>query len=248
MRLPALFALAALVGLAACDSAKVSELTGAKPATTQIAAACPPAAAAPACPPVRPAMAPEAARPAVAAAGALVAQPAPAVHRIQSHAKARAWAHRHRVKQVRHVVAVKHRHAAQPPVRHFAYAGGYTGDEAYVERRDAHPPVYAHPDEAYGQHVRRYERRDESYAQDRYGYERRDSGHAPYLDERRDDGRDTYRYERREGSVERSESASSYERREGGYVSSGSYGDDCNCRPQAAGRDRQGFLTWPGKR
>ncbi len=48
MRLPALFALAALVGLAACDSAKVSELTGAKPATTQIAAACPPAGAAPA--------------------------------------------------------------------------------------------------------------------------------------------------------------------------------------------------------
>jgi uncharacterized membrane protein YgcG len=166
------------------------------------------------------------------------------------------------VKAERHVVVVRRHHAAQPPVRHFAYAGGYTGDETYVERHDdrrhAHPPVYAHPDEAYGQQGRRYERRDEGYAQDRYGYERRDSGHAPYVDERRDHGRDAYRYERREGSVERSESSSSYERREGGYssgsvsgggyVSGGSYGEDCNCRPQAAGRDRQGFLTWPGKR
>jgi hypothetical protein len=256
MRLPALFALAALVGLSACDSAKVSELTGAKPAATQIAAACPPAATAPAaCPPAQPAMAPEAAKPAPAAA----APAAPAPQRIQSHAKTRAWAQRHHVRQVqqtRHVV-MKRRHAAPPPVRRFAYAGGYTGEasapprgETYVERRYerryVRPPVYARPDETYGRQTYRSERREDGYAQDNYRYERRESGHAPYVDERR------------EGSVERSGSSSSYEHREsssssggyasGGYVSGGGYSDDCNCRPQAAGRDRQGFLTWPGKR
>lgn len=263
MRLPALFALAALVGLTACDSAKVSELTGAKPATTQIAAACPPAATvAPACPPAQPAMPPEAAKPAPAAATTTV-NPAPVVHRVRSHAKPHAWPQRHRVIQVRKVA----HHRARQPVRHFVYAGGYTGetsrrDERYGERQDdrryVRPPVHARPDEGRGQHAYRYERREEGYAQDGYRYEQRETGHAPYVDERRDDGRGAYRYEHREGSVERSGSSSSYERREGGYssssasgggyVSGGSYGDDCNCRPQAAGRDRQGFLTWAGKR
>jgi hypothetical protein len=229
MRLPALFALAALVGLSACDSAKVSELTGAKPATTQIAAACPPAAtAAPACPPAQPAMAPEAAKPAPVAA-AIPASAKPAAHPIQSHAKARAWAQRHR--QVKQVRAVKHHHAAKPPVRRFAYA------ERHYEHRYVRPPVYARPDDGYGRQA--------------YSYERREDGYAPYVDERRDD--QAYRYEHREGSMERSGSSSSYEHRESGYssggsVSGGGYGDDCNCRPLAAGRDRQGFLTWPGKR
>jgi uncharacterized membrane protein YgcG len=261
MRLPALFALAALVGLSACDSAKVSELTGAKPAPTQIAAACPPAATAPACPPAQPAMAPEVAKPAPAAA------PAPgAPQRIQSHAKARTWAQRRHVRQVKQTrqVVVKRHHAVQPPVRHFAYAGGYTGEasasprgEAYVarhhERHYVHPPVYARPNEADVRQAYRYERRDDGYAQDNYRYERRESGHAPYVDERRDDGREAYRYERREGSVERGGSSYESGSSSSGYsssgdVSGGGYGDDCNCRPQAAGRDRQGFLTWPGKR
>jgi hypothetical protein len=253
MRLPALFALAALVGLSACDSAKVSELTGAKPATTQIAAACPPAATvAPTCPPAQPAMAPEAAKPAPVVAPGPAAAPAPAAHRVKSHAKARAWAQRHHVRQVKQQ---RHARAHQPPVRRFNYAGGYTGaapqGETYVERRHerhyGHPPVYARPDEGYGQHAYRYERREDGYAQDDYRYERRESGHPPYVDERADDR--AYRYERREGSMERSGSSSSYESgySSGGYVSGG-YVDDCNCRPQAAGRDRQGFLTWPGKR
>lgn len=256
MRLHALFALAALVGLSACDSAKVSELTGAKPATTQIAAACPPATI-PVCPPAQPAMAPEAAKPApppVVAPATPVAA-APAAQRLKGHAKARAWAQHHRLRQVKHP-ARPHR---QPPVRRFHYAGGYTGEasrnEAYVERREERH--YARPDEAYGrQHAYRDARREDGYAQDDYRYERRESGHAPYVDERGDDR--AYRYERHEGSMERSGSSSSYEHREsgyssggyssGGYVSGGGLVDDCNCRPQAAGRDHQGFLTWPGKR
>jgi hypothetical protein len=245
MRLPALFALAALVGLSACDSAKVSELTGAKPAPTQIAAACPPATTvAPVCPPAQPAMAPEAGKPAQPAAVA----PA-AVARIQPIARTHAPAQRRRLKVAHHPVAPRPHPA--PPVRRFAYAGGYTGEtsrgEAHLERhgRRHHPQAYARPDEAYAY---RYERHEDGYARDGDREERREAWHAPYVDEGRDDG--AYRYEHHESSMERG--GSSYEHRESGYSSdnsaAGGYADDCNCRPQAAGRDRQGFLTWPGKR
>jgi hypothetical protein len=52
---------------------------------------------------------------------------------------------------------------------------------------------------------------------------------------------DAYRYERREEGYSSSHQSSS------SYSAGGMAPDDCDCRPQAAGRDRQGFLTWPGK-
>ena len=252
MRLPALLAFAALAGLTACDSAKVSELTGAKPPAPQAAAtqptACPPAPN-PACPSAvatAPSMAPEPAKTAP-----VVAAPTPKARRI-------AWA-APRAHHVRRTAGHRARAMARAPVRHNAYAGGYIAeaapphgrgrhDEAYAGRRYGrhyeHPPVYARPDEGYDRRAYAYERREEGSEQGGYRYERRESGHPPYVDdrayryERRDDAREGYRYERREEGYSSSrESLSSYS----------SDGADCNCRPQAAGRDRQGFLTWPGK-
>ncbi|HEX5380546.1 MAG TPA: hypothetical protein VFW47_18355 [Phenylobacterium sp.] len=265
MRLPTLIALAALAGLAACDSAKRSELTGTRPepATAQIAAAptagpqavaCPPTPA-PACPPAAPAMAPEAAK-----VPAAVPAAAAKVRRVKAHRAA--W--RAPAPRARHV---HHRAATMPPVRHYAYAGGYTGRPApapdahhggghmggHHMGRFVHPPVYARPGDSYGrdeQYSRSesYERRDEG-VEGGYRYERRegDYDHAPYVEERREERRDGYAYERRESGSEHG--AWRYERRESGYSSGGGgvRPDDCDCRPQAAGRDRMGFLTWPGK-
>jgi hypothetical protein len=251
MRLPALIALAALVGLAACDSAKVSELTGAKPPAPQ-AAACPPTPN-PACPSVvavPPSMPPE--------AGASLPAAVPPTAAV-AKARRAAWT-APRPQHVRRAVVHRARvAAAHAPVRHNAYAGGYVGesapprghgrhDGAYAERRYKHPPVYARPDEDYDRRAYAYERREEGSDQGGYRYERRESsGHAPYVDdqayryEHREDAREAYRYERREEGYSSSHESS------GGSYSTGGAALDCNCRAQAAGRDRQGLLTWPGK-
>lgn len=241
MRLPAIFALAALAGLAACDRAKVNELTGAKPpVAATVPAACPPAVA-PACPPAQPAMPPEAAKappPAapVSAHGAKVRRAALAKPLAARHAK-RVVAHR------RHIAT------RLPPVTRNAYAGGYTGEDGGYGEHRRYEHRYARPDEAYERQERYYDRREDGY--DRYTFERREDGHPPYVEERNLDryGHEAYRYDRREGSQD----GYSYERPES-YASGGGHAlpppprpDDCDCQPRAAGRDRQGFLTWPGK-
>lgn len=242
MRLPALFALAALAGLAACDSAKVNELTGAKPPVAATApAACPPTTA-PACPPAQPVMPPEAAK------APLPPAAAPAHHAKISRA---AWTKPHAARHARRAVA--HHATHLPPVTRNAYAGGYTGETAEYREHRHHERRYARPDEApaqaYDRQERYYDRREDGY--DRYTFERREEGHAPYVEERDFDryGNEAYRYERREGGQD----GYRYERHEA-YSSGGGRvlpppprPDDCDCRPQAAGRDRQGFLTWPGK-
>ena len=279
MRLPALIiAAAALAGLAACDSNKMSELTGAKPAQTvaiggrpavtagapAATSTCPPNTT-PACLPAQPALAPEAPK----AAPKAVAGPA----RHWARPRHVAWRggsahHGRKTVIVRRVIITETR---LPPVRHYGYVGEPEGlpyaraPHGYVERhyeRRYGPPPHMYgppPPPAYGeQEYREGRRADGSYERDyRYEHHEVTPPHGVYVEERRDDrygGGQAYSYQRQETgrsdySYERRESSSSV----GAYISggrdSGAYGhpDDCDCRPQAAGRDRQGFLTWPGK-
>jgi len=126
----------------------------------------------------------------------------------------------------------------RPVVERHVYA------DTYVERTLPPPREYARPSQdRYAEtHVLRQDS-DEA----RYRYERESSDQGGRYDQG-----DRYSggasYERRESSHSSgggygssSSSSSSYER---GY----DQGGDCGCRTPAAGRDRQGFLTWPGKR
>lgn len=279
MRLSALLALVALTGLAGCDSAKMSELTGAKPQAAQTVAiggrpavtgptACPPSPQ-PACPPAQPAMAPEAPKAALPAA---TAGAAPAKHWAKPRHiawraghPARPMARRHDRVIVKKVVIVRE---VAAPVRHNAYADGYV--EHHYERRFvtpppaygpppphyvAPPPAYRGPPPAYGRddddrRAQGYERhesydgRAEGYGREEH-YERVVPPHGVYVEEHRDDrygGHQAYAYQRSESERE------SYSYRESGSAN-GAYSrpDDCGCQTQAAGRDRRGFLTWPGK-
>lgn len=269
MRPTTLIALTALLGLTACDASKMNAPLGAKPAS---AGACP-ATPAPACPPAQGGtqvaakpmtMEPEGTAPTVGTPNTAVRQAA--------------WAsppqHRHIVRHVRKVVAHK---SAPARVHRNVYAGGYTGErmtsdasQDYVERRtyERHyetPRVYVAPEVIYEHQG--YAARESRPMPPRYEYQApAPMPPAPYVAPRHETYVETRHYEqpappprvierrvyREVAPVYRYESREQVNpptlHRYAEPPRRPVVDDDCRCETQAAGRDRQGFLTWPGKR
>lgn len=281
MRLTSLLPFIALLGLAACDSAKVAALTGAKPApTTASGAACSPnplPACAPAPGAAPAAMAPEGDKVAVApgdagqamtGAGAGAAATAAddrftstaattgasrvntayaaASHR---HTYTRRAVHRTQTAKARKVVVVRKNY--------------YIRDTRYVT---VDRPVYQQPPQVIYEQPRRaeiYVDREIDRTSSAYGrqvYNRYEHSAGPPVVYR-----GLYRQEQRAYSGARREGYA-YHQSGYGYQSGGGYqaqgyqghgyqaqgyqaqGADCRCTgTPAAGRDRDGYLTWPGK-
>lgn len=231
MRLSLLIPAVALLALSACDAPSRP-----KTAAVSVPVQNPNCPSTPlTCPPATP----------VAAPAAKVAAP----HSTPAKTKAR-----------RHPPVVR-KVAARRPVRVYARpditAEGLLPPHPlpYVpEGPMAGPPHYAHP---YARHSEGYRggQRGAPYRPDRgdrdhYAYDEEYRGQA-YRRGYRDGYANAERGGRRGGEAyeERREGGSYSERSESYSERRAYYGDDCDCRapPQAAGRDRYGFLTWPGK-
>lgn len=250
MRLLHLAPIAALLSLTACDSAKLADLTGAKPAPPP---ACSPNPA-PACAPgqtaqtvqIAPSMTPEADRNAPAEAQVKATAINPPVTRTISH---RAM---HRYSSHRHVG--RHGWAQARPI--IVRKVIIIHEHRYVRDEDHSRHVYVNrPEEPmYEDHYDQGERggatsRDEgddgySYRQDRR--EDHDVRPPPVV------------YQRHYAPQPQDQGVVRHEQHGAGYGTSGSsYRQesrvmvaapvDCHCLSPAAGRDRAGFLTWPGK-
>ena len=266
MRPTTLIALSALLGLTACDASKMNAPLGAKPAVASVGAC--PATPAPACPPTQVATKPLTMEP--EGSGLAVGTQNTGVR----HA---AWVSPPRSHHAaRHTRKVVVRNSAPARVHRNVYAGGYTGQDVtvregvaqdYVERRtyERHyetPRVYVAPEVIYEhqgyaerdmpQHYEYHQPaqppaapyvapRRETYVETRH-YEQ--PAPPPRVIERRAyrEVEPTYRYEGRE-QINPSIMHRYVEPPRRPVVE-----DDCRCESQAAGRDRQGFLTWPGKR
>ncbi|OYU68783.1 MAG: hypothetical protein CFE28_01495 [Alphaproteobacteria bacterium PA2] len=286
MRLTPLLPLIALLGLAACDSAKVAALTGAKPVpTTASGAACTPnplPACAPAPGAAPAAMAPEGDKVAVATgdagqamtgAGANTAATtaddrfastaatnstsrvntayAAANHR---HTYTRRAVHRTQTAKARKVVVVRKNY--------------YIRDTRYVTvDRPVYQPqpqvIYEQPRRAEVYVDREIDRTSSAYGRQVYNRYEHSAGPPVVY-------RGLYRQEQRAYSGARREGYA-YHQSGYGYQSGGGYqgqghqtqgyqahgyqaqgyqaqGADCRCTgTPAAGRDRDGYLTWPGK-
>jgi hypothetical protein len=245
MRLRAVLPLAVFLALAACDSKGPPKIASAQAAN--------PAPAAPATP------APADAAPA-AAASACPSQPTapvcPPTAKIKAPGKPVTIAKGHKV-----------RNLAKAPghAEHRRYARVERPTKHHVEREyarvdpNAYAPAPPSDDHVYG----RVERGEESYdGRRRYAEEReaarreeiaRYEAHREAM-RREEWRRDAWRREemrRREYAARRAyEERESYSVRESYAYSSSGYGDGRGgcCVSPAAGRDADGFLTWPGKR
>ena len=282
MRLTSLLPFIALLGLTACDSAKVAELTGAKPAATAACTPSPVPTCAPA-PGVAPtAMAPEgdkgaqvgtqvetttqAAPPSEDQASVKVqddhfaAPPTPAAYPTASRAYSAAA---HRYHYTRH--AVRRVHAATTRKVIVIRKNYYIHDTRYVPvdrpvyqppqvvyPQAPRPPVYVQPQRPAVYVDREIDRTSSAYGRQVYNRYAHSAGppvvyHGVYRqDQRVYSGvrQDQYVYDQRSsGSGYRYGSGSGYQQ---GYRGGATY--DCNCASMpAAGRDRSGYLTWPGK-
>jgi len=240
MRLTSLLPLIALVGLSACDSAKLAELTGVKPP----AAACTPNPL-PACAPgtgaAPSAMAPEAAPAPIATAGL---ESAPVTGAMGRNERYSAMTSRTRGNGA--YAAARHRAEARNAARRahaqLARRGG-SGHRAYGGYEDRYGSEYVSYDRPQVVYVQ--PRRQEIYVNQEI-----DRTTSAY-------GRQVYNTYARPAprpvaynGLYREEQQTYYTARQGGYAYH--YGDqtpygDCNCERPAAGRDRSGHLTWPGK-
>ena len=201
MRMTSLLPLIALLGLGACDSAKLAELTGVKPS----AAACA-SNALPACAPGRgaapPTMAPEAEKDTLAPAVQQTAYARDTVRRTPSRSTHRVThLRRAETRQVSTYVMADtqpQRVYDQPP-RQDIYVNQEIDRTASVYGRQVYN-TYARP-VVYNGLYREAQQGNSGVRQGGYAYHYGNQG--PYV--------------------------------------------DCPCDPPAAGRDRAGYLTWPGK-
>lgn len=254
MRLTPLLPVIALLGLTACDQNKLAALTGAKPAATAVCTPSPVPNCAPA-PGVMPtAMAPEVEKPGpmITTGQATVErsyaapppEPAPRARasRAATHHYTRHTVRRAHAPKARKVVVVRKNY--------------YIHNTRYVQ---VDRPVYQPPQVVYvpqpQQPVyvqthrpaiyvdREIDRTSTAYGRQVYNRYARSPGPAV-----------VYRQEHRAYSGGRQEQYS-YEQRSSGHRYNSGYqqgyrgeANDCNCEgAPAAGRDRSGYLTWPGK-
>lgn len=273
MRLTSLLPFIALLGLTACDSAKVAELTGAKPAAT---AACTPSPV-PTCAPaagVAPTAMPAEGDKGVQAAAPVqtetqvsekveddhfAAPPAPPAYTKASRTYSAAA---HRYQYTRH--AVRRAHTAKARKVIVVRKNYYIHDTRYVTvdrpvyqppqvvyAQPPRPPVYVQPQRPAIYVDREIDRTSSAYGHQVYNRYAHSAGppvvyHGAYRQDQRvysGARQDQYVYEQRSsGSGYRYGSGSGAQQ---GYRG-GAY--DCNCVSMpAAGRDRSGYLTWPGK-
>lgn len=274
MRPTTLIALSALLGLTACDASKMNAPLGAKPGVASIGSC--PATPAPACPPaqgVTPVIAkpmtmePEGSGPTAGSPNSTVRQAAwitPAKsHRIVRHVR--------KVVDRKALPARVHRNVYAGGYTGERVTSPEDTSPDYAERRtyERHyetPRVYVAPEVIYEHQG--YAEREARPMPPRYEYHLPSPPPAaPYVAPRRETYAETRHYEQPappprviERRVYREVAPTyHYESRDQvnppimhRYVEPPRrpvvVDDDCRCETQAAGRDRQGFLTWPGKR
>ena len=217
MRLRSLIPVLTVLATAGCDSTGALKLAQA-PAPKPADCCCKPAATPATCPPVA-APTPIAAQP--AAMTPELEQPAyrPAVHRQTASSAARRVTHVQRRPTARHV----ERDYGEVGEYGEARAYGYAQQRAYA----------AAPAPEYDGYIDVPDRRIEGRVEDRETFSERYSEQSEGYGGRRYAGG----YEHHGGH-----------RARGGYDIGGGERDCGDCAPrEAAGRDRNGFLTWPGK-